>query len=276
MNKLLFGSAGIPICAKGTDTVSAISEVKKIGLDAMELEFVRNINISKEKAPLVKKASEENEIVLTCHAPYYINLSSIEKAKIHASIKRIVESAKTASLCGAWSVCFHPAYYGELDKEKTYDIVKKNLKEVMQKLKADEVKIWVRPETMGKRTQFGDLQECVRLSEEINGILPCIDFSHLHARANGKFNTYDEFCNCLAFVEKKLGKEALKNMHIHAQGIEYSEKGERNHLNLKDSDLNYKDLLKAWKEFKICGIVICESPNIEEDALMMKMIWERM
>ena len=58
MKELLFGTAGIPISSKGP-TEQGIADVKKLGLGAMELEFVRSINISREKAPLVKKAAEK-------------------------------------------------------------------------------------------------------------------------------------------------------------------------------------------------------------------------
>ena len=85
-----------------------------------------------------------------------------------------------------------------------------------------------------------------------------------------KNNTYEEFNEILTKYEKALGKKALDNMHIHMSGINYGEKGEKNHLFLKDSDMNYKDLMKALKEFKCKGVVICESPNLETDALLMK------
>ena len=107
MKELLFGTAGIPVSAKGLGTEEGIVEVRNLDLDAMELEFVRNINITKQKAPDVKKAAEKNNIVLTCHAPYFINLNSAEKAKLKASIDRILNSARIANLCGAWSVTFH-------------------------------------------------------------------------------------------------------------------------------------------------------------------------
>ena len=73
--------------------------------------------------------------------------------------------------------------------------------------------------------------------------------------------------------EDKLGKEGLKNMHIHFAGIDYSEKGEKKHFNLQESDFNYKELIKALKDFNICGVAISESPNIEEDALLMKSLY---
>jgi deoxyribonuclease-4 len=87
-------------------------------------------------------------------------------------------------------------------------------------------------------------------------------------------NSYQEFSKVLEETEKVLGKAALNNMHIHASGIEYTDKGERRHLILNDSEFKYKELLKALKEFKAKGVVISESPNIEKDALLMKKTYE--
>ena len=270
MDKLLFGTAGIPSSAKGSGTEGGIKEVKNLGLDAMELEFVRSINITKQKAPDVKEAAEKNNVVLTCHAPYFINLNSLEKAKLKASIGRILNSAKIANLCGAWSVCFHPGFYQKSTKEETYERIKNAIKEISETLKKENNGIWLRPETTGKETQFGNVDELLEISEELDNVMPCVDFAHFHARTNGKYNSYKEFSEILEKIEKKLGKKGLENMHIHITGIAYGEKGEKHHLNLDDSDLKYKELIKALKDFKVKGIVISESPNIEEDALLMK------
>jgi len=275
MNNLLFGTAGIPLSNKGSGTAEGIYGVKKLGLGAMELEFVRSVNISKEKAPEVKKSAEENNIVLTCHAPYYINLNSLEKAKLKASIYRILNSARIANLCGAWSVCFHPGFYQKSTKEEAYNRVREAIKEIINTLKKENNNIWVRPETTGKETQFGNLDEILKLSQEFDNVMPCIDFAHFHARTNGKYNSYKEFSEILEKVEKKLGKKGLENMHIHITGIAYGEKGEKHHLNLKESDLKYKELIKALKDFKVKGVAISESPNIEGDALMVQKIYDK-
>ena len=121
-----------------------------------------------------------------------------------------------------------------------------------------------------KKELIQNFKELFNLCSEFENVLPCIDWSHIHAYTNGKYNTTKEFGEVLALMEKKLGKISLNNVHFHCQGVNYTEKGERNHLNLKDSDLNYKDLVKVWKEFKLKGIVVCESPNIEKDALLLK------
>ena len=273
MKELLFGTAGIPLSANPRTTADGIKHVKKLGLGAMELEFVHSINITKEKAPEIKKIAEENNVVLTCHAPYFINLNSLEKAKVTASIGRILNSARIANLCGGYSVCFHSGFYMGQEPKMVYDTIKNNLKEIVSTLKKEGNNIWLRPETTGKETQFGNVDEILQLSQELDNVMPCVDFAHFHARTNGKYNTYREFASILEAIEKKLGKKGLENMHMHITGIAYGPKGEKNHLTLKESDLKYEELLKVLKDFKAKGVAISESPNIEEDALLMKKVY---
>jgi deoxyribonuclease-4 len=270
MDKLRFGTAGIPISTPEPGTANGIKHVRRLGLDAFELEFVRSINITRERAPEVKKAAEGSDVVLTCHAPYFINLNSSDKAKLEASKGRILNSARIAWLCGAWSVTFHPGFYMKMDPAKAYENVRKCLKETVATLQGEGIKIWVRPETTGKGSQFGSLDEILRLSQEIDQVMPCVDFAHLHARSGGKLNSYGEFSQILGKMEKALGKGALGSMHIHTSGIAYTEKGERNHLNLKESDMRWQDLMKALRDFRAKGILISESPNIEDDAMLMQ------
>jgi len=143
------------------------------------------------------------------------------------------------------------------------------LKGIVSTLRNEKNMIEVRPETTGKGSQFGTLEEILDLSNEVKGVLPCIDFAHIHARTN-KQNTTEEFRKLLELVEAKTGRRVLDNMHIHMSGINYTAKGERNHLILKESDFKWQELLKVWKEFDVKGLVISESPNVEGDALLMQ------
>lgn len=274
MDNLLFGTAGIPIITKNRSTINGIMEVRNLNLDAMELEFVRGVNMSSKIAKDVREISKKNNVVLTAHCPYYINLNADSKDKINASIKRIIQTARIAKECGAYSIVFHAGYYMKENKERVYKKVLQALKNIEKILKDEDNNIWIRPETTGKKTQWGSIEEVIKISTELENVLPCIDFSHIHARENGKFNSYIEFCEILEMVEKNLGKKALQEMHIHVSGIEYTEKGEKNHLNLDDSDFKYKELIKALKEFNVKGVVISESPNIEGDAIKMKRVYE--
>ena len=168
------------------------------------------------------------------------------------------------------SITWHLGYYQDRNAEKVYKQIKKGMKTVIEKLQEQNIKIWIRPETTGKKTQWGTLNETIKLSKELEMVLPCIDFSHLHARTNGKINTYEEFKEILTKVEKDLGRKGLDNMHCHISGIAYGEKGEKHHLNLKESDFNYTDLLRVFKQFKTKGVITAESPNLEKDALLLQ------
>ncbi len=273
MKKLLFGTAGIPLSAKEQSSENGVARVRELGLDAMELQFVRGVRMKREKAEIIRKIAIDRNVVLTAHGPYYINLNSAEKVKVEASIKRILDAARMTNLCGGYSMVFHAAYYMKKEPLAVYNTVKRNLEKVIESLKYENNSIWIRLETTGKRTQFGTLDEILDLSQELKNIMPCVDFAHLHARTNGKNNTYDEFSGMLEDIETALGKNGLNNMHIHVSGIEYNETGERRHLDLRKSDMKYKELMKALKDFKVKGVLICESPNIEEDALLMKRVY---
>ncbi|RLE72436.1 MAG: hypothetical protein DRJ37_02885 [Thermoprotei archaeon] len=273
---LYFGPAGIPLSVKKRSTVEGIKRVRELGLNAMELEFVRSINISEGKAPEVKETAKEYGVLLTCHGQYYINLNSKDEAKVRASVERILKAAKIAYLSGAWSLTFHAAYYMDSEPQVVYKRVKNLLKDIVKKLKDQGIEIWIRPETTGKPTQFGTLEELIKLSQEIEYVLPTIDFAHIHAREGGNYNTYNEFVEILVKLEEGLGRTVLNNMHIHVSGIEYGPKGELRHVNLKESDFNYKDLLKALKDFRVRGVIICESPNLEEDAMLLKHTYLRL
>ncbi|MCS7139637.1 MAG: TIM barrel protein [Candidatus Nezhaarchaeota archaeon] len=275
LNDLLFGTAGIPISTpKPATSVNGILRVRELGLGAMELEFVRGVRMSDDLAYKVRSVSEAAKVVLTAHAPYYINLNSPDRSKVEASIGRILDTARVAYKAGGWSIVFHPAYYGGDPPSIVYDRVKESLKRIVRALRDEGVEIWVRPETSGGLAEFGSLEEVVRLSLDVEMVLPCIDFAHIHARTLGKYNGYEEFVEILNYLEKELGKEVLRNMHMHFSGIEYGDRGEVKHVNLDESDFNYRELAKILKDYSIRGVIISESPNIEGDALILKRAYE--
>jgi deoxyribonuclease-4 len=147
--------------------------------------------------------------------------------------------------------------------------VRKNLAEVLARLKENKIRVLLRPEVTGKESQFGNLDEVLALSQELDGVAPCIDFSHWHART-GANNSHNEFQGILKMIEARLGRPSLEDMHIHVSGIAYTKKGESKHLLLEESDLKYKELLRALKDNDVGGLVICESPNLEDDALLLQ------
>lgn len=276
MDRLVFATAGIPNKTKPRSYEQAFEDLTSMTLGGLEVEFVHGVNMNSTTSKIVKEISKAKNLVLTAHGPYYINLNSQEQEKIDASIGRIIQTARAAYNFGGYSITFHAAFYMKMDKEYVYKKVQSGFKQIIDTLNQEKIKIWIRPETTGKETQWGNLDEVIRLSKEFEMVLPCIDFSHIHARQGGKFNTYDEFSMILEKIGTEIGEYALQEFHGHIAGIEYSAKGEKRHLNLEESDMNYKDLLKALKAFNVKGVIVCESPNIEEDALLLQKTYNKL
>lgn len=272
-NRLLFGTAGVPDSASTSSTLSGLQRVAQLGLDCFEIEFVRGLKMGSDMARKIKDKAKLLDVSLSVHAPYYVNLNSPEKGQRLVSQDRILSSARLARQCGAGCVVFHAGYYGKETPKKAYETIKSGLEDVISILKSERSPVILRPETMGKRSQFGSLEEILFLCQELDGLLPCIDFSHIHAR-QGKVNSYSEFYRILKKIEKKLGVDALKKMHIHISGVEYNNKGEIKHINLRQSDFRYDDWIQALKDYGVEGMVICESPDQELDALMLKKLYE--
>ncbi|MBC8358832.1 MAG: TIM barrel protein [Candidatus Aminicenantes bacterium] len=270
--RLLFGTAGIPQSTSTTSTLAGIKQITQLKLDCLEVEFVRGVKMGNDTGQKIREAAKTYNISLSAHAPYYVNLNSNERGKRLSSQERLLTSARMAKKCGAKSLVFHPGYYGSSGPEETHKTIKEGLKEIVSILRSEMNPVILRPETMGKRSQFGSLEEILILCREVDGMLPCVDFSHIHAR-EGKVNSYIEFNRVLKKIEKKLGKETIRNMHIHISGVEYNSKGELKHLNLKDSDFRFENWIQALTDIGAEGMVICESPNLEQDAKMLKVLY---
>ena len=271
-DRLRFGTAGVPDSSPQTSTLSALQHLYELGLDCLEMEFVRGVKIGSDTAVKIKEKSRALDIGLSAHAPYYINFNSPEAGKRLQSQDHLLRAARAAALCGAHSVVFHAGYYGASTPEKTHDAVRRELGEVLAVLRSERNPVTLRFETMGKVSQFGTLDEVLTLCKELDGLQPCLDFSHMHAR-EGRANSYVDFHRTLRKVEKRLGNAALKSIHIHISGIEYNPKGEVRHLNLPDSDFRYHEWIRALGDFDVAGSVVCESPARESDAPMLRDIY---
>ncbi|MBD3209743.1 TIM barrel protein [Candidatus Woesearchaeota archaeon] len=273
---LRFGTAGSPLSTTGKGRNAGVARSIELGFGCQELEFVHGVNINDEDAANIKALANNNDFIVTAHGPYYINLNAIESAKKHASMHRIVQTARALEKCGGTSCTFHPGFYMKMDHEHVYRNIKERMKEVVRKLRDEGNTVTISPETTGKPTQFGSLQELIRLAQDVEGLGICVDFAHLHARSNGKYNTANEFREVLESIEAGLGKKHLKSMHLHISGINYGEKGEKNHLPLRESDLAWQALLKTLKEFKARGTIICESPTLEKDAALLQQTYDEL
>ena len=244
----------------GGSNLDGIRHVKKIGLQAMEVEFTYGVKMSLELAKQVGELAKKLNIQLSVHAPYWINLASQDSKKLEESKKRILDSCEKAHYLGAKYVVFHPGFYEKRDPEIIYKIIKESLQDIVKRNKYQDVKLAC--ETTGKTGAFGTLQELLKLKKEID-IEICVDFAHIYARQKGKID--------YAEVLKNFKGEHL---HSHFSGIAYTEKGEKNHLIMGKPDFSElaKEILKQKQDITI----ICESPVTWQDSLKQKEILEKL
>jgi deoxyribonuclease-4 len=271
-----FGTVGSPMGTpkKPGGSVGSIQFSRSIGLDALELGWVQAVRVSVETCELINKAGREENVAISVHAPYFINLNAGDE-EWPKSRKRLMDAAHYGNLAGATDIIFHPGSYFERPAAEVLKLAIPRLQGCLDELRAAGNPVTIRPETMGKSAMLGSLEDTIEMAKAIPGVLPCIDFAHLHARpGDGSINSYSEWATRLEMYAKSLGETVLRHLHIHLSGIEYGPKGEKNHLPVAESDLKLVELFTALKDFKAGGRILCESPIMEQDALTMKKIWQ--
>jgi len=273
--QFLFGTVGSPLSTPKNPggTVGGIARTAELGLGALELAWVRSVAVTEAKCAEIRATAQEHTVAISIHAPYFINLNA-NGDEWPRSRKRLMNAAHYGNLAGATDIVFHPGSYFGRDPKEVLQVALPRLRDCVKELRDAGNPATLRPETMGKSAMLGSLEDTLAMASEIEGVQPCIDFAHLHARpGDGSANSYEEWMRMLKLVKKYLGQGALKQIHIHLSGIAYGPKGEKNHLPLAEADLKYKELFKALRDSKCAGRILCESPKMEEDALVMKKQW---
>lgn len=252
--------------------------LRQLGLNAYEYQCSRGVNISEATARNIGQEAIENDIFLSIHAPYYINLASQEKEKRVGSKKYILDTMTCAKWMGAKRIVVHTGSYSKVDKKLALSLAVEAMKEVMaeaQEAGLDNVVIC--PEVLGKQNQLGSLDEIIELCQIDEKLIPTVDFGHIHARGLGALNSVDDFLDVLDRLENSLGRDRLKHLHCHFSRVEFTKGGEKKHWSFEDVQFGpeFKYLAEAIYKKRIEPVIICESrENMAEDALKLKKIYE--
>ena len=278
-----FGPAGVPPMFRvmGAKLPSVPTILREEGLSAFEYQAVRwgqKPQMKQTEAEKLGSEARRNDILLSLHGSYYINLAG-EKAIVEASKKRLIACATAAEWMEAYVVVFHPGFYGKGGKSSAFKKCRESLKDVVEtmfNLGIRNVKLG--PETMGKHVQLGTLDEVLKICEEVEKTQPVIDWSHIHARGMGRFRTRSDFRAVIEEIENRLGTEAARSIHCHFTKIEFAEKGERRHHILDDEKFgpDFQLLAEVIVEFNLHPVIICETPLLDIDAMKMRDILSKL
>ena len=273
-HKVLFGPAGSPVNYNGA-AYKAPKYIQEEGLNSYEYQSPYGVRIGEKAAATLKEESEKHDILVSMHAPYYINLCAKEEEKLDKSIGHLMAAARAGEWMGAYRLVFHPGAYLKREPEKAMEISKNTVNRLFEELEAEGIEEFTfAPETTGKRTQLGNVREVVELCATFDHFEPTIDFAHVHARGRGFLK---EDYNCIfSIIEDNLDIDIL---HCHFTTIEYGNGGEVKHHTLDESDEygpNIRDLLANLIDNGWNANIICETPERDLDALKMKEIYEEM
>jgi deoxyribonuclease-4 len=272
-SEVFFGPAGNPIGFKGL-TVDVCDYLHQIGLDAYEYQATYGVRIQKQSALRLGKKAKKNNIRLSMHAPYYINLSSPKKDVLERSVQRLVQAARASDWMGAQRIVFHPGFYTNYTPSDAMKRCKNTIHNLIEGLSSLGIDNYTfAPETTGKKSQLGNLDEIIDICQSFDNFVPTIDYAHIHARDNGLIKDKTDYYKIFQKIEDEL---SVKSLHSHFTHIEYTDKGEVKHHVLLEEGYGppFIPLMEVIIE---CGwevTVICETPLLEKDALLMKSVYQ--
>jgi deoxyribonuclease-4 len=272
-----FGPAGVPPWFRAIKTALAgvPSLLREEGLDAFEYQAVRwgaKPQIKREDAEKLGLKAKENDIWVSLHGSYFMNFCG-RKDIIEASQKRLIACITAAEWMKAYVVVFHSGFYSKRSRKEAFAKCLKALKEVVEDVRTLGIKnVKIGPETMGKPSQLGSLDEVLSLCEEVEQTQLVVDWAHLHARDRGRFKTVDDFRKVIVEIENRLGTKAVKDMHCHFSKVEFTDKGEKRHRIMDEANYgpDFTMLAKVIAEFQLKPVIISESPILDIDAIKMQ------
>jgi len=192
---------------------------------------------------------------------------------IEASKNRLIACATAADWMGAHLVVFHPGFYGKKCPEEALELCIKTIGDIVESMRSLGITgVKLGPETTGKPSQLGSLAEVLTLCERLDSMEPVIDWAHLHAREGGRMRTASDFRGVMDEIEKRLGSDAVRNLHCHFAHVEFTEKGEKRHHILDEVEYgpDFHHLATLIAEFDLKPVIISESPILDVDAQKMR------
>ncbi len=271
--------AGVPFCAPAPgSSLEGVRMCAKLGLPAMEVEFVHGVHMKDGLAKEVGAEAGRLNVSLSVHAPYFINLCSDDELKMKNTHRHILQSAQAAHFLHATPAVFHPGFYQGRTKAECEKRAKKELQVLLERMASLGLgDVVLGAELTGKKSAYGDLDEIIELARHfgLGKLQPVIDFGHYHARI-GRIRTKEDYEKILDRMENALGSEYRRRFHCHYSEIQFTDAGEGKHLPIGSDGPPYQPLLEALHERKYEGTIVCESPKLEEDALVMWKAYGRM
>lgn len=293
----LFGVAGFPPAffdsAYRKKRENIFEWLNFLKLDWVELQNTYGVKMKDDQAYLYRELSQNYNIGISLHAPYYITLASADKEVVQRSKERILQCFSLATKIGAKRIIFHPGHFpgdAQEDRERALQQIVKGLNSI-----ADQIPegIYIYPETAGKKSQIGSVEEIICICSQVKYARPCIDVAHVHGFEAGKLKSAENIIEILDLIEEKLGRNYLEETHFHMYPVEIDHNGEKRHKAFEDRIENQQielfqecvedryyplaeHFIQAIKYKGLNPVVVCEARDSQErGAKLMKELFVR-
>ncbi len=252
------GIAGIPIDYKKKGIIEGIKGIKELGLDSLEYQLGRGITLKPEKAEQIGICGKDYNVEISLHAPYYLNFSVRDETLIKW-MGALHQTTRLAALMNASITVLHPGWVVKsLDRETCLRNIISNLQ--------DFTGLGI--ETMGRINAMGHFQEVLDICSR-TGHRPVLDFAHIHSL--NPLKSVHDFLTIFKEVESRLGHQ--NHFHTHFTAVEVRNGEEKKHLPIEEGEPHFSLLAQAVREQGYNTTVICESPELDRDAVKMKKIY---
>lgn len=242
-------------------------------LRAYEYQCSRGVTIREETARAIGAKAKEHGVFLSIHAPYYINLSTVDDTIAGNTRQHLLKSLQVAQWMGADRVAFHIGGPGKQPRTTALERAKRLFSSILEEAEQKGLTgIYLAPETMGKQNQLGNLEEVLDFCKLSDSLIPTVDFGHLHTASQGGYQTKEEFAAVFDKISEVLGDWVARNIHVHFSQIEFTKGGERRHWTFADNyGPPYEPFLEVIAERGYTPRVICESAGTQAlDAKTMQ------
>jgi len=296
-----FGVAGYPPAFHKSvykrDRIKILNWLDDLGLDALELQMTYGPRTKKETCLEYSNVSSELGISLSVHASYFIVLTSDDPGKLDNSRETLKKTFELSNYLGSKKIILHPGSLYKIDSNIILERLIKNLSSVMNDIGKSDIGLFL--ETAGKVGQLGSVNEILEICKNIQGVFPCIDFGHVHARTLGSLDTEDSVTSILNQIEKAGYLKNPNEVHFHYTPIDYGSRGEIVHKAIDDKypeesqmflpgfDVNncrskdgfyyprHEHVASSLKKFSLDCTVISETHNSQEvGAIALKKSYE--
>jgi len=266
---MIFGVAGVPTNYKGK-LQNLFPWLRDMGLNAYEIQCVYGFKMSPVNKEIYLK-EKDNGFFFSIHAPYYINLGSLNTPVVERSKSNMKEGIELAKSAGVNRIIFHlgGGHNNTPEGRKVaIDQIVEAINEFTSEVDMGNVRLY--PEVGGKTANLGSLEEIIEVCKRCKYCYPCIDIAHLHAREIGSLTDKEQIKSRLQKIKDEL-PDKFDYLHFHAYTIQYNDKGEVKHLvhgdNIADGSEgrpNLDEFVEVLKEMNINPWVISEASDSQE------------